>query len=145
MLPEWLIEQGIGETRALLVEGEQVLAAKLMWPGELTAGARVAGQLTAKLKGTRRGVALLDGGNEALVDHLPPQVTEGQRLDLAITRGPLAERGRLKRAQARVAAGDTPTAPSPLADGTIMRRFPADLWEEVWHAASSGSLDFPGG
>lgn len=144
-LPEWLIEDGIGETRVLLVEGEQVLAAKLMWPGELTAGARVAGQLTAKLKGTRRGVALLDGGTEALVDHLPPQVTEGQRLDLTITRAPLAERGRLKRAQARVVAGDAPKAPSPLAEGTITRRFPTGLWEEVWHAASSASLDFPGG
>ena len=144
-MPEWLIEDGIGETRALLVQGEQVLAAKVLWPGELTAGARVAGQLTAKLKGTRRGVALLDGGTEALVDHLPPQVTEGQRLDLTITRAPLAERGRLKRAQARVVAGDAPKAPSPLAEGTIMRRFPAGMWEEVWHAASSASLDFPGG
>jgi ribonuclease G len=144
-LPEWLIEDGIGETRALLVEGEQVLAAKVLWPGELTAGARVAGQLTAKLKGTRRGVALLDGGTEALVDHLPPQVTEGQRLDLTITRAPLAERGRLKRAQARVVAGDAPTVPSPLADGTMIRRFPAGMWDEVWHAASSASLDFPGG
>lgn len=145
MLPEWLIEDGIGETRALLVEGEQVLAAKLLWPGELAAGARVSGRLTAKLKGTRRGVALLDGGTQALVDHLPPHLTEGQRLDLIITRAPLAERGRLKRAQARVVAGDAPAAPSPLAEGTMIRRFPAGLWEEVWHAASSGSLEFSGG
>jgi ribonuclease G len=145
-LPEWLVEQGIGETRALLVEGEQVLAAKLLWPGELTAGARVAGQLTAKLKGTRRGVALLDGGTEALVDHLPPNVTEGQRLDLIITRAALAERGRLKRAQARVAGAEGGAAsPSPLDSGRIAHRFPTGLWEEVWAAASSASLDLPGG
>ncbi|MBU7580236.1 MAG: ribonuclease E/G [Porphyrobacter sp.] len=141
----WLIEQGIAETRALLVEGDQVLAAKVMWPGELAAGTRITGKLTAKLKGTRRGVALLEGGTEALVDHLPPQVTEGQSLDLAITRAALAERGRLKRAQARVASADAPLPLAALPEGRTLRRFPAGLWEEVWHAASSASLDFPGG
>ncbi len=144
-MAEWLIEEGIGETRALLLEGERVLAAKVMLPGELTAGARVTGKLTAKLKGTRRGVAMLDGGTEALVDHLPPQVTEGQSLDLLITRAPIAERGRLKRAQARVAGTDATQTGAGWPDGRILRRFPAGLWEEVWHAASSASLDFPGG
>lgn len=144
-MPEWLIEDGIGETRALLIEGEQVLAAQVFWPGELRAGQAVRGKLTAKLKGARRGVALLDGGAEALVDHLPPHVTEGQALDLVITRAPLAERGRLKRAQARVAGADASALPSPVPDGRTVRRFPAGLWEEVWQAASAGSLDFPGG
>jgi hypothetical protein len=143
--PEWLIETGIGETRALLVEGEQVLAAKLQWPGELGAGARVTGKLTAKLKGTRRGVAALDNGSEALVDHLPRAATEGQTLDLVITRAPIAERGRLKRAQAR-ATDDTGSSATPSwPEGRIVAHFPAGLWEDTWHAASSGSLDFPGG
>ncbi len=142
-MAEWLIEEGIAETRALLVEGDRVLAAKIMWPGELAAGIRCSGRLTAKLKGTRRGVALLDDGTEALLDHLPPTATEGQRLDLVITRAPLAERGRLKRAQARWAGEDTPVPSFP--EGRIVHRFPAGLWEEVWHAASRASLDFPGG
>jgi hypothetical protein len=141
----WLIEEGIGETRALLVEGERVLAAKLFWPGELAAGTRTTAKLTAKLKGTRRGVALLADGTETLVDHLPPQVTEGQSLDLLITRAALAERGRLKRAQARVAGADAPAPMATIPEGRTVRRFPAGLWEEVWHAASPASLDFPGG
>lgn len=141
----WLIEEGIGETRALLVEGERVLAAKLMWPGERAAGARTTGKLTAKLKGTRRGVALLPGGGDALVDHLPPHVTEGQSLDLVITRASLAERGRLKRAQARVAGADMPSPALGWPEGRVVRRFPAGLWDEVWHAASSGSIAFAGG
>lgn len=144
-LPEWLIEEGIGETRALLVEGERVLAARLQWPGELAAGTRCTGRLTAKLKGTRRGVALLEDGREALVDHLPANVTEGQSLDLVITRAALAERGRFKRAQARVAAADAPPPAAAMPEGRTLRRFPAGLWEEVWHAASAGSLDIPGG
>jgi len=141
-----VIEHGIGETRALLITGEQVLAARSHWPGELRAGERWTGKLATKLAGTRRGVAVLDNGTEALVDHLPPGVTEGQTLDLVITRAVLAERGRLKRAQARVAGPDTPpAAPAPLASGRVVRRFAAGLWEDVWHAASSASLDFPGG
>jgi hypothetical protein len=144
-LAEWLFEEGIGETRALLVDGERVRAAKVIWPGELAPGSRTTGKLTAKLKGTRRGVALLEGGTEALVDQLPPQVTEGQTLDLVITRAAIAERGRLKRAQARVAWSDVPTPASGRPEGRIVRRFPAGLWDEVWHAASSGSIAFPGG
>lgn len=142
---EWLIEQGIGETRALLVDGEHVRAAKLIWPGELVAGARVTARLCAKLKGTRRGVAQLDTGAEALVDHLPPTITEGQTLDLVITRASIAERGRLKRAQARVAGADAPSPAFGWPQGRSVRHFPAGLWEEVWHAASSGSIAFPGG
>lgn len=147
---EWLIEDGIGETRTLLVKGEQILSARVFWPGELRAGQVVHGKLSAKLKGSRRGVALLDDGAEALVDHLPPHVTEGQALDLVITRAPLAERGRLKRAQARVAgagASDPFTSglPFPIPVGRTVRRFPAGLWEDLWHAASAAVLDFPGG
>jgi len=142
-LAEWLVEEGIGETRALLVEGERVRAARIMWPGELAAGARTSGKLVAKLGGLRRGVALLDGGTEALVDHLPRQATEGQTLDLVITRAAIAERGRLKRAQARAAEAAEAAAPVP--EGRRVRRFPAGLWDEVWHAASSGSVPFPGG
>ena len=142
--PEWLVEHGIGESRWLLLDGEQVLSARVQWPGELRAGERVSGRLTQKLGGTRRGVATLADGREALVDHLPPAATEGQVIDLVITRAALAERGRFKRAQARVIGPDTPAlAASPPAQ--TVRRFPAGLWDELWHAASSGSLDFPGG
>lgn len=144
-MAEWIIEEGIGETRALLIEREHVLAARLIWPGELRAGKRCTAKLTGKLAGTRRGVALLDNGTEALVDHLPPGVTEGQMLDVAITRAPLAERGRQKRAQARVVSDYSPAPAAPIVTGTMMRRFPAALWEDVWHAASSASLDFPAG
>ena len=141
----WLIEEGIGEKRFLLVEGERVLAARLEWPGELTAGSEVAGPLVARRKGTRRGVVRLDtppfAGREVLVDHLPPEATEGTHLALTITRAALAERGRFKCAQGRV--GTVPSAAGSA--GKVVRCFPAGLWEEVWHAASSGSIAFPGG
>lgn len=143
--PQWLIEQGIGETRWLLVQGDNVLAARLQWPGELTAGQTVTGQLVSKAKGAKRGLARIEGGREVLVDHLPPQLTEGASVTVVITRAALAERGRFKRAQGRVVADSADAAPHTPREGTIVRRLPAGLWEDVWHAASSASVDFAGG
>ena len=138
----WLTEHGIGETRCLLVEGERVLAARLSWPGELTAGTHATGQLVNKHKGTRRGLVRLANAQEVLVDQLPPDVTEGAQLTLTITRAPLAERGRYKLAQGRIGtAGAQPLAPLC----QVVRHFPVGLWDDVWHAASSGRIAFPGG
>jgi ribonuclease G len=143
-LAEWIIEQGIGETRWLLVDGDRVLAARLEWPGELAAGQVVSGQLVSKPKGAKRGLVQLDDAREVLVDHLPPHLTEGAGLSLAITRAALAERGRFKRAQGRYQESNNP-APPAHRQGAAVRRFPAGAWEEVWHAASSGCLEFFGG
>lgn len=143
--PQWLIEQGIGETRWLLVQGDKVLAARLEWPRELTAGQTVTGQLVSKAKGAKRGLARIEGGREVLVDHLPPQLTEGASVTVVITRAALAERGRFKRAQGRVMPNGTDAVAYAPPEGIIVRRLPAGLWEDVWHAASSASIDFAGG
>ncbi len=145
--PRWLVEDGVGEIRALLVQHGEVLAAKLRWPGEITAGEQYAAQLASKRGGTRRGVALLDSGIEVLVDHLPVHATEGARGTVRITRAPIAERGRFKRAQGRWVDGDDKRSPpATVFDmGKPTRSFEAGLWEEIWHAASSGTLEFPGG
>lgn len=147
-MAEWLIEEGIGETRALLVEDGQALAARLFWPGELTAGAVMSAKLTAKAAGKRRGTVKLENGTEVLVDHLPREVTEGASIRLLVSRAPIAERGRLKRAQGRFlpekeAADETANSSRP--KGRQVRQFPAGLWDEVWSAASAGSIEFAGG
>lgn len=143
-MAEWLIERGIGEDRALLVEGDRVLAAKVKWPGELTAGTVVTAKLVARASGAKRGTALTDSGTEVLVDRLPASVTEGSACQILITRARIAERGRLKRAQGRIYEGQD-VAPSPFTTGREVHRFAAGLWEDVWHTASSGELAFPGG
>jgi ribonuclease G len=143
-LADWLIEEGIGETRRILVAGERVLAARLEWPGELGAGQVVHGQLVSKAARAKRGIVRLERGREVLVDHLPPHLTEGRDVILTITRAPLSERGRFKRAQGRWCdeAGALATPPP---QGNAVRSFPAGMWEEVWHAASSGNIAFPFG
>ena len=145
-MAEWLIEQGIGETRALLVEGGEVVAAKLQWPGELVAGEFYTGKLTNKTGGARRGLAILNTGVEVLVDHLPASINEGASGHIRITRPAIAERGRLKRAQGRWHDGDAGSeALSPLEGARRVTAFDAGQWEELWHAASSGSIAFAGG
>ncbi len=132
----------------MLVEGEDVLAAKIRWPDELTAGESRPARLTFKTSGTRRGIATLENGTEVLLDHLPPDVTEGTNILLRISRAAIAEHGRHKYAQGRIVPKDEAKSSSPdrpFETGKEVRHFPAGLWEEVWHSASSGKLDFVGG
>ena len=34
----WYVEEGIGEHRAVRLEGDRIAAARIQWPGELVAG-----------------------------------------------------------------------------------------------------------
>ncbi len=147
-MAEWLVERGVAETRALLVEDGTVLAAKLHWPGEALAGQRLSAKLTSKQAGSQRGTAVSQTGLEMLVDRLPRDAAEGQSLDLVISRAAVAERGRLKQAQARLVSerdSRRSKAQDTFSDGTIVRRFEPGLWEEVWEAAWSGEVAFAGG
>lgn len=162
--PEWLIEHGIGEHRAMLVDGDRVLAARIFWPGELNPGAQVQAILASKRAGAQRGVARTQRGTEILIDHLPKTVTEGASITVAITRAPIAERGRLKQALGRFVDPQTITADSergiapdeepgfryPMLGVEKARHLPRgqtldERWDEVWHAASAGQIDFAGG
>lgn len=146
-MADWLVERGIGEERAILVDKGQVVAAKLRWPGELRAGEVVPARLIQRRAGSPRGVAQTASGVEILVDNLPSDLSEGRTLEVLITRAPIAERGRLKRAQGRVAREGAREAPhtDPFASGDPVRRFPAGLWEEVWDAAWDGEVRFAEG
>ena len=146
-MAEWLIEQGIGEERALLVERGQVLAARLAWPGKLASGLVEDAILVSRAKGSRRGTAKFQTGEQALVDGLPVDASEGAPIRLKVTRAALAEKGRFKLAHARPT--DEPCRAAPCLQeqtgGRVVHAFPAGLWEAVMADAWQGGIDFPGG
>ena len=153
---EWLVEQGIGEERAVLIENGTITAARLHWSGRLTLG-QVADAVVEELQPhgvwRRFGLVRFANGERAYASHMPREITEGATTRLEITRESLAERGRLKLAQAT----DTekplraaPTLAEQLADdgyeSRVVERFPPDAdWAELFLEAWSGEIDFSGG
>ncbi|NML92422.1 ribonuclease [Novosphingobium olei] len=157
-MAEWLHEAGIGEERAILVEGGSIIAARIDWGEPLRAGHVGTARITRRLAGTRRGFARFVDGSETQVDSLPPSATEGSALRLRITRGAIAEKGRTKLPQARPAAPDEPDRPAPdlleslRAEGHTVRSlrvtdrdFDQAGWDELAEEALSGEIAFDGG
>lgn len=146
-MAEWLVERGIGEERAILMDHGEAIAARLRWPGGLEAGLVEDATLTHRTAGSKRGAARFACGEEALVDALPASANEGAPIRLKIMREGIAEAGRFKAAQARPT--NEPPRPAPdLAEalgGRVVPSFAPGLWDELLLDASLARLDFEGG
>lgn len=149
------VEHGIGETRAIVVAGGTIIEAHV----ERADGAWRAGDVRAVrlakilVPGVR--AIVVAGGVEALLTPLPPALTEGISLRVAVVRAALAEAGRDRLA--KVVA----TAEAVCAGPTLVERLQArgsvvtaaatsgafeDLgWSETVEAALTGRVTFPGG
>lgn len=155
-MAEWLVEEGIGEERAVLLKDGEIVAARLYWPGGLTVGQVEDAQVIAlKPHGVWRkfGLVRFGNGEEAYARRMPRDITEGMRVRQEVTREAISERGRLKRAQSTHSEKDPTPAPSLAsqlandgADVAIVRAFPKDAdWNEIFAEAWTGDVDFPGG
>ncbi|WP_336985998.1 ribonuclease [Altererythrobacter aquiaggeris] len=151
-MAEWLVEHGVAEDRALLMDKGIPVAARIYWPGSLTAGQIEDAVLVSKPRDTTRGRAEFASGEQALVDRLPANAQEGSHVRLVITRAAIAERSRVKLAQARPTGADTRPAPGlteQLRDAaesvTVVHKFSGSDWEEIWTEACDGTIAFPGG
>ena len=151
-MAEWLLEHGIGENRAILWDGGEILAARVDWPGTLAAGEVAEAVLISRSAGASRGTIRFPHGEEALIARLPRDAREGAALRAEVTRAAISERGRTKLAQARPT--DAPVRPAPSLAEQLqreghevrsVRRFPGPDWDELVAEAGDGELTFAGG
>ncbi|MBA4164927.1 MAG: ribonuclease [Erythrobacter sp.] len=149
----WLVEKGIGEERAVLLEQGRVAAARLSWPGSMVTGEVADATVIERIPGSTTSLVRFANGEEGFARPLPRSASVGTSVRVEIEREAIAERGRLKRCQARLT--DKPLLPAPdliqslRAEGheaVQVHRFPPEAdWEELFAEAWSGEVDFHGG
>jgi hypothetical protein len=144
-LPEWLIERGIGEIRAALVESDHIIEARIMREGVLPAGTI----LKAQLRSVGRNAIAVADGKEYLLPKGASGVTQGATLNVEITREDLGGAEPWKRALAR-ATDEAPRPPPPLAGRVVAFPSPDDEleaagWSDLLDEARTGQIAFPGG
>ncbi|MDQ8756495.1 ribonuclease [Sphingosinicella sp. LHD-64] len=151
-MAEWLYEDGIGENRAILVEDDTIVEAVIELPATIRAGAILPARLTSILIPGRRGIAALDGGEEALIEPLPKALTEGAAFRAEILREAIPEPGHLKRAVGRATDADLRAGPAlseRLGVGAASAhgpdRFEQAGWSELLEQAATGEIPFQGG
>lgn len=149
-MPEWLIERGIGETRAALVQSGEIIEARIELEGVARAGSIVPARLIST---GRNAVARDENGAEYLLPHGAPGATEGAPVTIQITREKVPGSEPWKRPLARVAQQSPCPAP-PLEEqlGGRVLRFPdardelgAAGWAELIDEARSGIVRFSDG
>lgn len=136
-MPEWLIERGIGETRAALVDDGEILEARVRRDGIIAAGTI----LQAKLVAVAPRVVVEAAGETFLLPRGVRGVSEGRSLFIEVTREALGGAEPWKRGLARI-TNETARAAPPLANGREGRI--AD-WDDLLEEARSGILAFNGG
>ena len=155
-MAEWLFEEGIGESRAALVDKGDIREAAIELPGQLRAGTVADGRLSILVPG-RRGIVTLADGEETLLEPLPPTLTEGAAVRVEIVREAVPESGRTKLPKCKVSE-------EPLREGPSLRdrlsrsahkvallaavspdRLEQAGWSELLDEALSGEIAFPGG
>jgi hypothetical protein len=151
-LAEWLYEEGIGESRAILVEDGRIIEAAIELPTALRAGAVAEARLVSILVPGRRGIVAIDG-SEALIEPLPPHLTEGQELRVEIVREAVGESGRARLARVRSTQQVVRPGPSLFERiGPATRHggpgpdlFEQAGWSELLEEAAGGEIAFEGG
>lgn len=149
-MPDRLIERGIGETRAVLVDQDRIVEARIHLEGTVPAGTVLAARLTSVGEAGRNAVATDDQGREYLLPKAPRGVTQGAELALEISREAIPGPEPWKRPLARIAAQDSrQAAPGPegeaLAFPAAQDRLGALGWWDLLEEARSGIVRFAGG
>ena len=157
-MPEWLVEKGIGETRAALVEGGRIIEARVELDGTVPAGTILDARLVSAGRNGRNGTARDNDGCDYLLPSVPRDVPEGSSLNIEVTRPAIPGAEPWKRPLAR-ATREGSRPPRSLAErlragGASVRELtlPAQRdelaecgWNDLVEEARSGRADFRGG
>ena len=149
-MPEWLIERGIGETRAALVEDGRIVEARIMLDGTVPAGTVIAARLTNIGINGRNAIARGADGIEYLLPNAPRGTTEGAALNIEVTREAIPGSEDWKRPLARATEASPSPAP-PLEGANVPFPSPASDpleaagWSDLIEEAACGLVEFPGG
>lgn len=134
-MPEWIIEEGIGETRAALIEEGEIVETRVRREGVILAEA----VLEAKLVSVAPRLVVEAGGQEFL---LPGQrLLDDRSLKVRVTREALGGTEPWKRGLAHLAP-DMELREAPSLEGTPGT---IDGWDDVLEEARSGIVRFDGG
>ena len=136
-MPEWIIERGIGETRAALIEDGEILEARVRRDGVIPAGTI----LEATLVAVAPRVAVEADGETFLLPRGDSGVSEGRSLFVEVTREALCGAEPWKRGLARITT-ETPHEALPLAEGREAR---IEQWDDLLEEARTGVVPFNGG
>lgn len=152
-MPEWLVERGIGEVRAALVENGEIIEARIELDGTVPAGSVLEARVANASSNGRNAIAVAEGGAEYLLPKGARGVTQGATLAIEVTRAAIPGAEPWKRPLAR--ATDKPIGlASPLIrlPGARELVFPpvrdelADAgWNDLIDQARSGTVTFAGG
>jgi ribonuclease G len=132
-----VIEEGIGETRAALIEQGDIVEARVRREGVTPAGT----VLEARLIAIAPRVTVEAGGEQFLLPRGVSGVSEGRTLNIEVTREALGGAEPWKRGLAR-RTEETPRPAPPLAEGRLGT---IEGWDELLDEARTGIVRFDGG
>ena len=143
-MPDWLVERGIGECRAVRVQGGEIVEARVLLDGIVPSGSVLEAKLT---RVGRPGIATADGEEYVLRDGAGP-ATEGQAIAIEVVRERIPGAEPWKRPLARVSE-EAPRVPK-FEGAELAFPDPHDLleeagWSELVEEARTGLVAFAGG
>jgi hypothetical protein len=136
-----LIERGIGESRAALIEDSRIVEARILLEGAVPAGT----VLEAKLKSIGRNAVAVADGQEYLLPKGAPGVTEGASLNIEVTREALGGAEPWKRPLARLTDERPREAPMLVGREIVGSDLDQAGWHDLIEQARTGIVEFPGG
>ena len=152
-MPDWLIERGIGETRAALVEHDEIVEARIELDGAVPAGSVLSARLVNNGTNGRNAIAIAEGGVEYLLPRGAAGVAQGATLNVEVTREALPGMEAWKLPLARCtdkARWMAAALPEELGGEHLALPAPTDAlaqlgWDDLIDEARTGIVTFAGG